>query len=384
MNNNVILTFNVGSSSLKIACYTAQNCVFSVNIDIKKRHAQWTGQILYALKDWHVQGELAVDACYLSDAVMQHYASYRFLAVHRIVHGGQRQHPVMLDAQVLAELEQLAPLCPLHQPAALRVINALQQHYPSMIQIAAFDTAFHSQQPALNYSYALPLTLRQQGIRAYGFHGLSCQSIMQQLHHHAPQHVMGKVLIAHLGNGSSITAVLNGVSQANSMGFSVLDGVPMGTRCGDLDAGILLYLLAQGWDEPALSQLLYQKSGLLGLSGISSDMRELIQDASAPALFAVNYFCQRVAREISALATVIRGCDCLVFTGGIGEHQATVRANILQHLTWLGIDYDEQANLLHHPVISKSSSTIKVLMLNSDEQHQLYLAAQDFIQKRAH
>lgn len=379
MNNNIILTFNVGSSTLKIACYQKQSSIFSVNIDLKKRHAQWTGRIPAALKDWQIQGQLATDACYLSYIVQQSYATERVIAVHRIVHGGQYQQPIMIDKQVFAELERLAPLCPLHQPAALSVLKALQQQSPSMIHIAAFDTAFHGQHNALNYSYALPLALRQQGIRAYGFHGLSCQSIMLQLHHHAPQHVMGKVLIAHLGNGSSITAVFEGVSQTNSMGFSVLDGVPMGTRCGHLDAGVLLYLLTQGWSKEALSQLLYQESGLFGLSGISSDMRELIKDASTQAQFSIDYFCQRVAREIASLATVIAGCDCLVFTGGIGEHQALVRANILQYLIWLGIDYDEQANQLHNRVISKPSSKIKVFVLRCDEQQQLYLAAQDFI-----
>jgi len=379
MNNNIILTFNVGSSSLKIACYQQQNCVFSVNVDLKKRHAQWTGQTPPALKNWQIQGQLATDACYLSHIVQQHYATERVIAVHRIVHGGQYQQPIIIDKQVFAELERLAPLCPLHQPAALSVLKVLQQQYPSMIHIAAFDTAFHGQHNALNYSYALPLALRQQGIRAYGFHGLSCQSIMLQLHHHAPKHVMGKVLIAHLGNGSSITAVLDGVSQANSMGFSVLDGVPMGTRCGHIDAGVLLYLLAQGWSHETLSHLLYQESGLLGLSGISSDMRELIKEASPQAQFSIDYFCQRVAREIASLATVIAGCDCLVFTGGIGEHQATVRAKVLRHLIWLGIDYDEQANQAHHTLISTKKSKIKVLVLSCDEQQQLYLAAQDFI-----
>ena len=185
-----------------------------------------------------------------------------------------------------------------------------------------------------------------------------------------------------MGNGASFTAVLDGISQANSMGFSTLDGLPMGTRCGHLDAGILLYLLEQGWTTPALNQLLYKESGLLGLSGISSDMRELIEDASPQAQFSVDYFCRRVAQEISSLATAIGGIETLVFTGGIGEHQVIVREKIASHLTWLGLELDTRANLQNKQRISLPNSNITTWVLTSNEQHELYLSAQLFNQPR--
>jgi len=374
-----VLTFNVGSSSLKIAYYQQQQCLFNLTVDIKQQRANWTGQIPTSLVNWQPMGVLSDDACYVAQALYQQYQVLPLVA-HRVVHGGHYHQPVMINIETLAKLQQLAPLCPLHQPPTLAVIEALAARFPQLIQIAAFDTSFHSQQPALSYCYPLPLTLRNKDIRAYGFHGLSCQSIMRQLLVLDNTIKTGKLLIAHLGNGASITAVLDGISQANSMGFSTLDGLPMGTRCGHLDAGILLYLLEQGWTTPALNQLLYKESGLLGLSGISSDMRELIEDASPQAQFSVDYFCRRVAQEISSLATAIGGIETLVFTGGIGEHQAIVREKIASHLTWLGLELDTRANLQNKQRISLPNSNITTWVLTSNEQHELYLSAQLFNQ----
>ena len=372
-----VLTFNVGSSSLKIAYYQQQQRVFSLNVDIKQQHASCTGQLPSSLVNWQPMGVLSDDACYVAQALYQQYQVLPLVA-HRVVHGGHYQQPVIINPETLAQLQQLAPLCPLHQAPALAVIEALAARLPALIQIAAFDTSFHSQQPALSFCYALPLTLRNEGIRAYGFHGLSCQSIMRQLLTLNSKMAKSKLIIAHLGNGASITAVLDGISQANSMGFSTLEGVPMGTRCGHLDAGILLYLLDKGWTTPKLNQLLYKESGLLGLSGISSDMRELTQDASPQAQFSIDYFCRRVAQEISSLATAIGGIETLVFTGGIGEHQAIVRAKIASYLTWLGLELDTAANLQNKQIISESNSRIATWVLASNEQHELYLAAQLF------
>lgn len=369
------LSFNVGSSSLKLAFYQASECLFTLSIDIKQQTAHYTGNVPHALHHWQPTNVLSDNAYEVFRAVYQQYDVLP-VVVHRVVHGGYYQQPVIINPQVLEKLQALAPLCPLHQPPALAVIQRLAQAFAHLTQIAAFDTTFHSQQAALSYSYALPLTLREQGIRAYGFHGLSCQSIMRQLLTIDSKLATGKVLIAHLGNGSSVTAVVDGVSQANSMGFSSLEGLPMGTRCGHIDAGVLLYLLAQGWNATKLTQLLYKESGLLGLSGISSDMRELINNASPQANFAIDYFCKRTAQEIASLATAIGGIDRLIFTGGIGEHQALVRANILQHLAWLGILLDTKANQTHERCISTSKSSVAVFIINTDEQYELYLAAQ--------
>ena len=372
-----VLTFNVGSSSLKIAYYQQQQCLFNLTIDIKQQRTNWTGQIPNSLINWHSVGILSEDACYVAQALYQQYQVLP-IVVHRVVHGGHYQQAVMINTETLAQLQVLAPLCPLHQPPALAVIEALAARFAQLIQIAAFDTSFHGQQPALSSCYPLPLTLRHEGIKAYGFHGLSCQSIMRQLLALDAKAATSKLIIVHLGNGASITAVLDGISQANSMGFSTLDGVPMGTRCGHLDAGILLYLLEQGWTHQQLNQLLYKESGLLGLSGISSDMRELISEASPQASFAVDFFCRRVAQEISSFATVIGGIETLVFTGGIGEHQAIVRAKIAAHLVWLGLKLDDHANLQNKQIISLPSSTIETWVLTSNEQYELYFAAQVF------
>lgn len=369
-----IISLNVGSSSLKISVYANNQPLCSANIDLIQKTSHFSGQIPNSLLTWQISGNLSDDACQLIKKLpITHHSKFAY----RVVHGGDYVQAQVLNTPVLAELERLAPLCPLHQPPALSVIKALMQAYPQQQHIAAFDTAFHAQQPDLSKRYALPLQLYQQGIKSYGFHGLSCQSIMRQLAILEPTLALGKVLIAHLGNGASVTAVYQGKSQATSMGFSTLDGLVMGTRCGHLDAGVLLYLLSQGWDEPRLSQLLYKQSGLLGLSGISSDMRTLLANETDQAKFAVDYFCQRVAREVVSLATVINGCDCLVLTGGIAEHQAQVRESILKQISWLGVIIDTSANQQHQTIISSPKSAIKVLILETDEQYELYLAAKN-------
>lgn len=369
-----ILTFNVGSSSLKIAMYVENTCIFSANVDLLQGHVRYTGQTPDTLLAWKISGDLSHDACQF---IKQLPLTSQTIFAYRVVHGGEYLKPQSLSNVILDELERLAPLCPLHQPPALAVIKALMQTYPQQQHIAAFDTTFHAQQPDLSKRYALPLAFYQQGIKSYGFHGLSCQSIMRQLAILEPNLHQEKVLIAHLGNGASVTAVYQGQSQASSMGFSTLDGLVMGTRCGHLDAGILLYLLSQGWDETRLSQLLYKESGLLGLSGISSDIRTLLASDADQAKFAVDYFCQRVAREISSLATVLGGCDCLVLTGGIGENQPIIRQLILQQLSWLGVIIHDHANQQSSSIISTKKSKIQVLLVHSDEQYELYLAAKN-------
>ncbi|MBA4175738.1 MAG: acetate kinase [Leptothrix sp. (in: Bacteria)] len=263
---------------------------------------------------------------------------------HRVVHGGADfSASVIVTDAVLEQLARLGPLAPLHQPQNLQGIRAFRQAFPGLPQVACFDTAFHATLPELELRFALPRTLWAEGVRRYGFHGLSYQFLMQTLQQHSAR-AGGRVLMAHLGNGASLCAALQGRSVASSMGFSALDGLMMGTRCGALDPGVLLYLLAQGWTQERLQTLLYKESGLLGVSGVSADMRRLRADGSAQARFAIDLFTHRLLREAGAMAACLQGLDLLAFTGGIGEHDALLRADIGRQLAWLGVHIDDAAN----------------------------------------
>ncbi len=290
---------------------------------------------------------------------------------HRVVHGGRDfSASILVTDAVLERLARLNSLAPLHQPHNLQGIRAFQQAFPDLPQIACFDTAFHATLEPLAYSFALPQALAEQGVRRYGFHGLSYQYIIGVLQQHSAQ-AGGRVLMAHLGNGASLCATRDARSCATTMGFSALDGLMMGTRSGSLDAGVLLYLMEQGWDHARLQTLLYKQSGLLGVSGISADMRLLRQDGSAPALQAIDLFTYRVVREAGALVACMKGLDVLAFSGGIGEHDAVLRAQVCQGLAWLGIEIDVALNLkatgnavmsIHAP-----GSRIEVWVVPTDE-----------------
>ncbi len=263
---------------------------------------------------------------------------------HRVVHGGQNfRASVIVTDEVLAQLTQLSSLAPLHQPHNLAGVRAFKVAFAELPQVACFDTAFHASLPSVDYTFALPQAMSLQGVRRYGFHGLSYQYIMSALQWHSAQ-ANGRVLMAHLGNGASLCAARGGRSCSTSMGFSALDGLMMGTRPGSLDAGVLLYLLEQGWDHDRLEKLLYKQSGLLGVSGISADMRRLRQDGSVAAQTAIDLFTYRVVREAGALVACLGGLDVLAFSGGIGEHDAVLRAEVGQRLGWLGIEIDPQLN----------------------------------------
>ena len=263
---------------------------------------------------------------------------------HRVVHGGEHyRSAVRVDEAVLRELATLEPLAPLHQPQNLRGIRAFAQAFATVPQVACFDTAYHATLDAVQSDFALPQALRAQGIRRYGFHGLSYQYVISALQRHS-QRAADRVLMAHLGNGASVCAAHQGHSIATSMGFSALDGLMMGTRSGALDPGVLLYLLEQGWDHDRLQSLLYRESGLLGVSGISADMRRLRADSSASATHAVAMFTQRVLREMGAMMSSLQGLDVLAFSGGIGEHDVTLRHDLCSRLAWLGLRLDDAAN----------------------------------------
>ncbi|MFZ3235768.1 MAG: acetate/propionate family kinase [Stellaceae bacterium] len=300
---------------------------------------------------------------------------YRRLAAlgHRVVHGGlHHSRPARVTAELLAELEALVPLAPLHEPHNLAPIKMAMSLNPDLPQVACFDTAFHRTAPEVEQAFALPYTLYDEGIRRYGFHGLSYEYIASVLPERAPEIANSRVIVAHLGNGCSACAMRNRVSIATTMGFTALDGLPMGTRCGELDAGVVLHLIQQkGMSAEQLVDLLYRRSGMLGLSGISSDFRELLASDDPRARFAIDVFCYRVARHIGSLAAALGGLDGIVFTAGVGENAAPVRAAICHACAWLGLELDETANREHRERISTAASRVAAFVINTDENRMI-------------
>lgn len=290
---------------------------------------------------------------------------------HRVVHGGEKfSRPVLLDAQSIEALHHFIPLAPLHQPHNLNGIATMRQHMPDVPQVACFDTAFHRSQPEIAQRFALPRSITAQGVRRYGFHGLSYEYIAKALPEYLDSdRADGRVVVAHLGNGASMCALHGGKSIATTMGFTAVDGLMMGTRCGSLDPGVLLYLMDyHGMDAGMLTRLLYRESGLLGVSGISSDMRLLLDSDQPAAKEAVDLFCYRIVRELGSLAAALGGLDALVFTAGIGERAATVRQAVCEKARWLGIDLDTTANSAHARKISTATSKVSVLVLATNEE----------------
>ncbi len=292
---------------------------------------------------------------------------------HRVVHGGSLYSaPVRIDKSVMEELERLIPLAPLHQPHQLAAIRAVAEAAPDLPQIACFDTAFHRSQPALAQALAVPRELADAGVRRYGFHGLSYEAIALALPALAPQVAEGRVVVAHLGNGASLCAMRGRRSVATTMGFSTLDGLVMGTRPGVLDAGVLLYLMDErGMGARALEDLLYHRSGLLGVSGLSSDMRELLASSDPRAHEAIDLFVYRIARELGSMAAALGGLDALVFTGGIGENAAAIRARVCADAQWLGVRFDEAANRAGGPRISAPESPVSAWVVRTDENRMI-------------
>jgi acetate kinase len=289
---------------------------------------------------------------------------------HRVVHGGEiYSQPVKVDRQVLQTLETLIPLVPLHQPHNLLPIRTLLELAPHLIQVACFDTAFHRTNPMVAQNFALPRALTEEGVHRYGFHGLSYEFISRQLPKFDPQVAKGKVVVAHLGSGASMCAMLAGKSITSTMGFSALDGVPMGTRPGNLDPGVILYLMREKkMDVGALEELFYKKSGLLGVSQISNDMRILLESEDPRAREAIDLFLYRINRELGSLAAALGGLDGLVFTAGIGEHAPPIRERVCEQAQWLGIQLDPEANRRGGPLISSPDSPVKVWVIPTNEE----------------
>ena len=289
---------------------------------------------------------------------------------HRVVHGGlQYAAPVRVDAKVLHDLEQFVPLAPLHQPHNLTPIRLLLERRPGLAQVACFDTAFHRAQPALAKMFALPQELHDAGVRRYGFHGLSYEYIASTLPQLDPKAAQGRTVVLHLGNGASMCALSAGHSVASTMGFTAVEGLPMGTRSGSLDPGVLLYLMDQrGMDARAIEKLIYNQSGLLGVSGVSSDMRTLLASDEPRAALAVDLYVYRIGRELGSLAAALGGLDAVVFTGGIGENSAEIRARVCRGAAWLGVALDEAANQGGGPRISTAGSATAAWVLPTNEE----------------
>jgi acetate kinase len=296
---------------------------------------------------------------------------------HRVVHGGgDFAEPVLIDDDILEQLAALVPLAPLHQPHNLAVIRAMRALRPRLPQIACFDTAFHRSQPAIAQAFAIPRKYAEAGVRRYGFHGVSYQYVIGRLREIAPDLARGRVIVAHLGNGASLCAMRDGRSVASTMGFTTVDGLVMGTRCGALDPGVLIHLMDRyGMGPRELESLIYRESGLLGVSGISSDMRALRAAAEPEAKEAIALFVYRIQREIGSLAAALGGVDALVFTAGIGENDARTRAEVVAGCGWLGLTLDAQANARADVIISSSDSAVAVLVIPTNEEIEIARSA---------
>ena len=288
---------------------------------------------------------------------------------HRIVHGGPLyDRPVRISAEVIRNLQGFVSLAPLHQPNNLAPVEAIHRRRPEVLQVACFDTAFHRRHGELADRYAIPEKLYQDGVRRYGFHGLSYEYIAQTLPTLAPNVAEGRVVVAHLGSGASMCALRGRSSIDSTMGFTALDGLPMGTRPGQLDPGVVLYLHQRGMSTEAVQNLLYKECGLKGLSGISNDVRDLLASADPRARLAIDYFVYRIAKELGALACALGGLDALIFTAGIGENSPAVRKAVLQRVAWLGFELDEAANEANRTTISKPASRLLALVIPTNEE----------------
>ena len=382
---DTFLVINAGSSSLKFNVYVvgAGDALFLTSRG--QMDGIGTRPRLRVRDD---RGDVLVDSTYTATEVpdvaeatrraggwlRQQYAAARLVAVgHRVAHGGPVfTAPVCVDEGVLKVLERFIPLAPLHQPYHIGPMRTLAERFPGVLQVACFDTAFHRGHAEVADRYALPGELYEAGIRRYGFHGLSYEYVAGRLREVAPDIAGGAVVVCHLGSGSSMCALRNGRSVDSTMGFTALDGLPMGTRCGQLDPGVVLYLLAEkGYTAKDLEQLLYQRAGLRGLSGLSSDVRDLLASDDPAARLALDYFVYRVARELGSLAAAMEGLDGVVFTAGIGENSADIRARICARARWLGLRLDDAGNRAGGPRISAPGSRVSAWVVPTDEERMI-------------
>jgi len=308
---------------------------------------------------------------HIGDFVRGELSSHRLVGVgHRVVHGGlDYSRPVQVNDGIVTSLEKYIPLAPLHQPHNLTPIRLMLERQPGLPQIACFDTSFHRTNPDLAQRFAIPAELHDAGLRRYGFHGLSYEYIASVLPQYDARAAEGRTVVLHLGNGASMCAISGGKSIASTMGFTAVDGLPMGTRCGAIDPGVILYLMDQrGMDARAIEKLIYNQSGLLGVSGISSDMRALLGNNDPRAKLAIDLYLYRIRRELGSLAAALGGLDALVFTAGIGENSAVLRERIIHDAVWLGVKLDAAANEAGGPRISASDSPVSAWKLATNEE----------------
>ena len=380
--DSVILTLNAGSSSLKFAAFRLAkggepNLLASGQIEgigataegAVKTASGETAELSFDRSHAPVDHAAAMGAI-LDWLKKAGYDSSVAAVGHRIVHGGpDYAEPVRIDDATLAKLKALIPLAPLHQPHNVAGVEAAMKAFPSTPQVACFDTAFHRSHPFLHDTYALPRSYYDEGVRRYGFHGLSYEFITRKLRTIAPQIAREDVIIAHLGNGASMCAVHDGRAIATTMGFTALDGLSMGTRCGQIDPGVVLYLMAEKkMSADAISDLLWKNSGLKGMSGLSQDMRELEASDSPAAREAIAYFVSRIRRELASLAATVNGAEAIVFTAGIGEHSWKVREATLKDMEWMGVRLDPEANRANAQIISAKNSPTIVFVIPTNEE----------------
>jgi acetate kinase len=376
-----ILVLNAGSSSVKFSVFLSRSAELELWVrgqaeglfTAPRFVVKDAGGKVLSERSWKEGETLGHEGAisHLIDFLRSTRAEDRLVAVgHRVVHGGvEYSEPIRVTPEVVRALERLIPLAPLHQPHNLGPIRHLLQLMPSLVQVACFDTAFHRTQPELAQAFALPEEITDRGVRRYGFHGLSYEYIASALPAVDPRAAAGKVVVAHLGNGASMCAMQAGQSVASTMGFTAVDGLPMGTRSGSLDPGVMLYLIDElKMDARAIEKLIYQESGLLGVSGVSSDMRALLSSDAPRAKLAVDLFVYRIGRELGSLVAALGGLDALVFTAGIGEHAVTIRERVIQAAGWLGLTLDAAANASGGPLITAGSSSVPAYVIPTNEE----------------
>ena len=375
-----VLVVNAGSSSLKFQVFSAgaegpksiiRGQVDGIGTHPRLRASRADGAIIADQEYEPSQVSDLAGAIAVAGAMLREKHGVSFAAVgHRVVHGGPVYvRPVVIDDVVIAQLERFVPLAPLHQPNNLAPIRAIRERFPDLPQVACFDTAFHRGHDAAADHYAIPQSLYDEGVRRYGFHGLSYEYIASRLPEMAPVVAQGRVIVAHLGSGASMCGLLNGRSVESTMGFTALDGLPMGTRPGQIDPGVLLYLLTdKGMSPAAVQKFLYGECGLKGLSGISNDVRDLQSSDKPGAALAMEHFIYRIGLNAGMLAAALGGLDAFVFTAGIGERSSIVRSRVAERLVWLGADLDPAANEVGATVISRQRSRIALLVVPTDEE----------------
>jgi acetate kinase len=390
---DVILVLNAGSSSIKFSAFDAASPELAL---LTRGHVEGLFSApRFAACD--AQGDTIAEHAWDSGVTLEHEdaiahigaylrghgVGHRLIAAgHRVVHGGaQFTGPVRVDERVLAELDRLTPLAPLHQPHNLKPIRIVAARNAALPQVACFDTAFHATQPEAARAFALPDAIVQRGVRRYGFHGLSYEYISRQLPAIAPRAAGGRTVVAHLGNGASLCAMSAGRSVASTMGFTALDGLVMGTRCGSLDPGVLLYLLDElGMNAREIEDLLYRQSGLAGVSGVSSDMRVLLASDDPRAHFAIELYAYRINRELGSMIAALQGIDALVFTAGVGEHSAPVRRRVCQIAAWCGIAMDPAANEAGATCISLPDSPVSAWVVPTNEELMIARHTRDLVE----